>query len=233
MKCNHCLRGEAENQSMNRDYLLSFLKQIGYVSTVTFSGGEPTLPSGLKAIRDFLDICSRYDVGVGNFYMVTNAKVWRPELPKLISQLYNFCDDNEISLLDISTDQFHEKIQLQRFAFKERMESELENYFGIQDIVSMRTEVFYNQLIYQGRAETHLSAGACYVPEDLLIEDMDNTLNIRDGEIYVNCEGNVIQGCDWSYESQRKERAIICSVYDNVENMLRKKFEIYNEEMAA
>jgi hypothetical protein len=33
--------------------------------------------------------------------------------------------------------------------------------------------------------------------------------NITEGNIYLNCEGNVIAGCDWSYESQRDPRNII------------------------
>lgn len=31
-------------------------------------------------------------------------------------------------------------------------------------------------------------------------------INITDGELYLNAIGDVVVGCDWSYESQRKYR---------------------------
>jgi hypothetical protein len=36
--------------------------------------------------------------------------------------------------------------------------------------------------------------------------------NIQEGSVYLNCEGYIIGGCDWSYESQRDEDNIISSV---------------------
>ena len=108
MRCRHCLRGDPENKAMKRKYLDSFLSQVGYISSVTFTGGEPTLPSGMNAICDFMDSCCKYKVDVGGFYIVTNGKVWRPEFATLVNELWVFCSDNEASGIDISGDQFHE-----------------------------------------------------------------------------------------------------------------------------
>ncbi len=100
----------------DEDDLFDFNKRILHllepdkVENICLTGGEPTLPSGMRVIRDFMDVCREFDVLVDNFYIVTNAKKWRPELPKLLYDLYHFCDCNDISCLDISTDQFHDPI---------------------------------------------------------------------------------------------------------------------------
>ena len=31
---------------------------------------------------------------------------------------------------------------------------------------------------------------------------------------YLNCKGNIIAGCDWSYESQDNPERIVCNVGD-------------------
>ena len=35
---------------------------------------------------------------------------------------------------------------------------------------------------------------------------------VSDGIVYLNCEGNIIGGCDWSFESQRDHENIISAV---------------------
>jgi MoaA/NifB/PqqE/SkfB family radical SAM enzyme len=223
MKCSHCLRGKAQNKTMKREYLTRFLSQIHYIGTVTFTGGEPTLPSGQKVIRDFMDVCIQEGVSVGNFYIVTNAKIWRPELPKLIKDLYNFCEDNEISLLDISSDQFHDPIQLQRSAFKSKMEDILLYKYGItKTIVGMRpSRLEYHSLVLEGRAKELQLGGHNFSPPEVYVYDNEDELDVTEGEIYLNCDGNIILGCDWSYESQKDPKYIICSVYDDFDKAIR------------
>ena len=43
--CEHCLRGEAQNKVFNPEWLDTFIKNnnITHVSTITFTGGEPSL----------------------------------------------------------------------------------------------------------------------------------------------------------------------------------------------
>jgi hypothetical protein len=217
---------------MNKEYLVRFLEQVSYISSITFTGGEPTLPSGQKVIRDFMDVCNHLGVCVGSFYMVTNAKVWRPELPALINDLYCFCDDNEISMIEISTDQFHDRIQLQRSTFKFRLEEDLLYKYRIENMIHMREEIPYHRLVDQGRA-VNIGSGSCYEPSELWIEFYGEDINITDGDIYLNCDGNVILGCDWSYESQKDHNNIICSVYDDFEKAIREKTNNFTDAQAA
>ena len=224
MQCGHCLRGKPQNKSMSRLHLHNFLSQISYISSVCFTGGEPTLPSGMKTIYDFMDICNQERVDVGSFYMVTNAKVWRDDLPPLIERLYNFCSDNEISCIDISCDQYHDRIQSRRISFKNELEYIMEYEYGITEIVSCRPEhINYESIIAEGRGVQY-GSGKYFEAPEIRIEQWedDGEYKITESDIYLNCDGNVINGCDWSYESQNDPDNIICAASDDFEKAVLK-----------
>ena len=69
LACPHCLRGSKQGISMKPEYIRKLLSQIECISNVTFSGGEPTLPSGMKAIDEFISCIPN----VSSFYIVTNG----------------------------------------------------------------------------------------------------------------------------------------------------------------
>lgn len=220
MRCPHCLRGNPQNKVMTKEILRKALSNFSYISTVTFTGGEPTLPTGLLAIYDFMDVCNELGIFVGSFYMVTNAKVWRPEIVTTIADLYDFCDDNEVSEVDISTDRFHDPIASKRRWFKCELEEQLLFQYGREITVSMRPEMDYENVKEEGRGQQFATGNFVDNPE-IYVEDWDNELRITEGDIYLNCDGNFINGCDWSYESQTYPEHIICSVDDNFEEAIR------------
>ena len=43
MCCIHCMRGDAENVNLDPNILNSFLKQVKDITTLTITGGEPSL----------------------------------------------------------------------------------------------------------------------------------------------------------------------------------------------
>lgn len=215
MQCLHCLRGAPQNKSMKRETLRLFLSQINYISSVTFTGGEPTLPSGIKAMRDFMEICNHYRIPVGSFYFVTNGKKWRPEILKLVRDLYNFCDDNEASSIEISNDQFHVINDISRQDFRLFLQEELEYNLGVYDLVGMRGKIHHHQLVRQGRTDELKLGGSPYRVPDISIEMWNDNTRVVEGDIYLNCDGNVIAGCDWSYKSQNEPDKIICSASDD------------------
>lgn len=221
MKCAHCLRGEPQNKSMPKKHLQSFLCQIEWIDSVTFTGGEPTLPSGLKVINEFMEVCRNFRIDVGSFYMVTNAKVWRPAIATTIIDLYEFCDNNEISYINISMDQYHDRITPERRRFRSILEEELWLY-GIENIVEYRAErLLFEHIRAEGRG-LELGAGRYEDIEDIYVDKHDDGYIVTEGSIYLNCDGNVVNGCDWSYETQTEEEYIICSVNDNFEEAIKK-----------
>ena len=222
MKCAHCVRGKAQNRAMPTEHLRAFLQQIEYISSITFTGGEPTLPSGIKVIYNFMDVCNSFSVSVGSFYIVSNAKVWRPEIGNMVGELYNFCDDNEVSNFDISTDRYHDEIPAQRRRFRYQLEDHLMNWFGIpEDIVIQRNDIEFRNVIAEGNAHDW-ATGRYNEQQEVYLEYWDDDQpRITEGDIYINCDGNVINGCDWSYESQKKAENIICSVNDDFEAAIK------------
>ena len=229
MKCSHCLRGNAENKSMCETHMRDFLSQVRYIDCVTFTGGEPTLPSGIKAIEKFMEICNDIGIEVGNFYMVTNAKVWRSNLASLINRLYDFCVDNEISTIDISGDRYHESNGISIQNFKYRLEEELLYQYGIDGMVSIRPDIDPNYILSEGRG--FYFGGKNNNLESILYYDEEEELQIREGTIYLNCDGQVIVGCDWSYESQKtREDIFLCMANDNLAHAILKYHLAEREE---
>ena len=93
MKCEHCLRGAAQRKTINNTYIYKILSFIDNISSLTLTGGEPTLAMDtLEHIRE----CITYsNCNVGNFYMVTNGKAINVE--KLANWIYyklNCCNYN-------------------------------------------------------------------------------------------------------------------------------------------
>lgn len=207
MVCDHCLRGSAEALNMSRDIQETFLNHIDQINTITFTGGEPSLYP--QAINDFVDICEAKNIYVDGFYIATNAKKISDEFISAILRLYLFCGDNEMSSVDISNDQFHgndpEAVKkLQAFTFARLKYTEQPRHFINQG--------FYADNFGDGREEE---------PSGFEIDDNC----ISENQVTLNCEGNIIAGCDWSFDRQREEDVIVCHVS---EKDYPRAFETYN-----
>lgn len=223
MKCAHCLRGEPQNKSMPREHLLNFLRQISYISDVTFTGGEPTLPSGLKVINEFIRICIHLDIEINSFYIVTNAKKWRPEIGDTLAKLWEFCSGNDASAIDISRDQYHDPIELKRQAFRSKLKNYLWQFHGLEIPIHQRaSHLLFKHIRTEGRG-IELGAYRKNDNPEILIDDEDEDLfRVVEGTLYLNCDGNIINGCDWSYKSQNNPSHIICRADEDLEEAIKK-----------
>ncbi len=85
-----------------------FENDLEYISTVTFTGGEPSL--NVPAINYFIDKCQQKGVELGGFYIATNGGRTSGSLEFLqaVIRLYCFCSDNEMSCVEISNSEWHE-----------------------------------------------------------------------------------------------------------------------------
>jgi len=196
LECAHCLRGDSESIDLNLNYVKTLFKHLKYISTITFTGGEPSLvPDKISGI---IDIAKRMNVIIGSFYIATNAVHASDKFLISVIKLYSYCDDNEISALNYSNDEYHEMNpkavdRLKVFSFT-----------SAKYIESPR----YENILAEGRAENWTDR--IVKPDIYDLEDGD----IRDGTVYLNCEGNIIAGCDFSYKNQRDKNNIICHVDD-------------------
>lgn len=208
MCCAHCLRGDAENVDIQEKYIDAFLDSFSgsrYIGTITFTGGEISL--NIPAIRYTLKAVKERNISVGNFYMVTNGKAVDKMADLALASLewWAYCDekDDDMCGLCISSDNFHEEIPSESASI----------LGGLKYNHDDKTTDFHEKyLLNEGRAKTLNSDWTLRreprTPElvaDCIGNDK-NGINIDDGELYLNAVGDVVVGCDWSYESQKKYR---------------------------
>ena len=212
MCCAHCLRGDAEAVDIQEKYIDAFLDSFanaGYISSLTFTGGEISL--NIPAIRYTLNAVRERNISVGSFYMVTNGKAVDKMADLALASLecWNSCDDKDDYScgLCISSDDFHEEISSESASILSGLK------YNRDDKV---TDFRKHYLINEGRAKT-INANQILKREPMVskltIEYERNCaqrseagIDITDGELYLNAIGDVVVGCDWSYESQKKYR---------------------------
>lgn len=202
MECSHCLRGEAQSLRIKKEYITSMLEQvkkldIGY--TVAFTGGEPTL--NLSAINFYIEECKRLKINHDSFYIATNGNDLGIKFIETLLKLYALSDYKEGCQVQLSNDMQHDYVR----------DNELELIEALSFFEKKHTDNFYynpDRVIYEGRAKEHFSGG-----REQFAYPITNRDDINNTVIYVNAKGNVINGCDWSYESQdNKKELILCRV---------------------
>lgn len=196
MECGHCLRGDAQNMDIQLKHVKSIAQKLSHVGTITFTGGEPSLASG--KILEILEIFKKNDVSVGNFYIATNGKAVGDDFFLACAYWYAFCDDNEITSVSLSNDMHHEDLKaspiLSAFTFFHKRDWKGDNVIaeGHAEDWGERPRPDPDQ--YEVETEWH--------PEG----------EIREGDVYLNCKGNIVAGCDFSYATQDDPKYIVCHV---------------------
>ena len=197
MNCEHCLRGEQEDIDLKLDYVETLFKKINYIFSITFTGGEPSLVPYI--ISSIIKIAKKYNVDFGSFYIATNGKNISNKFLYTIVDLWLYCIDNELSMIYVSSDDYHESYSENFNKFK---------MFSFTEIESNNNRKEEN-IIPEGNA-LNWGNGNPLSKEEFIIDR--NSGIIKEGVLYLNCEGYVIGGCDWSYKSQRKPNNIISHV---------------------
>ena len=212
MFCNHCLRGEAEDIEINNNILREALKNITYINNLSISGGEPFQASIIRWDM-LISWIKEYNIKINNIFILTNGK----DIP--FEKMRPIFDLSLIAKVHIywSNDSFHETLSPRNKEFL--------RFFGIKELYKYPKDNF---VLNEGKAKT-LSEYA-YDKEEValpLIYRKDNT-DIDYGNFYLNCEGLIINGSDWSYEDQRyKEEIKICKFDNFNENSIDEYSEKY------
>lgn len=206
MCCAHCLRGDAENVDIQEKYIDAFLDSFeegAYIGSLTFSGGEISL--NIPAIRYTLKAAKKRGIAVGGFYMVTNGKAVdkMADLAMASLEWWNYCDDKDDNVcgLCISSDDFHEAIPYESKSILSGLK------YNRNDKV---TDFHRTYLLDEGRAK-NLDSNIYKKREphvDKLEYEFSETgsIDFYSGDLYLSAVGNVVSGCDLSYESQKKYR---------------------------
>lgn len=212
MNCKHCLRGNAENQDMTTEVLEKTLQHFDYISSITFTGGEPTL--NLPIIQHTLDYCKKHNITVETFFIATNGKENIDELLNICDQWYYYTTsfeystpeneenlatfdyvklitrDNDYkeleSALALSSDPYHEPIPINNL---NKLMSRA--YFSTTKIQDYKYGV-----IARGRGENIAGANYRSIPTELNF----NTKTDID-EIYISANGMILPECDINFEA--------------------------------
>lgn len=112
MSCEHCLRGEAQDVTLSRECIDSFMQQTRQINQLSFTGGEPSLC--VDTMRYFLDKMKERNVFLGDFSIILNGKLQSPELVEVLKDYSRYIgqwqqeyDPCLYMKVGISQDQYH------------------------------------------------------------------------------------------------------------------------------
>ena len=106
------------------------------------------------------------------------------------------CDENEMTRVVVSNDVYHQYEE----GYNETLLKGLSFYGkrGEKDGMSyMGERSEHGGLINEGRAFWNYGSG-----RENSVEEINDQDSFNEAEIYLNCEGNILNGCNWSYENQ-------------------------------
>lgn len=121
LKCEHCMRGEAQNLEISTEVIDTFLEQAAGIGDLFFTGGEPTLAT--DKMDYFLDRMIEKEIPLGGISYITNGVELTDEtrafLCKALAYITKSREENEIFKSDcqiyfqpririgLSVDDFH------------------------------------------------------------------------------------------------------------------------------
>lgn len=205
-ECAHCLRGEAQKKEVRIEDICLVLDQVSYIGSITFSGGEPSLNT--KAIRQTLDICKEKGVEVGSFYIATNGYSIPVDFVIVCLEWYSYCEEKELCSVEVSNDIYHlaegyvDTSLLSGLSFfRKKYEKENEGHLVINEGLAVENGL--------GEKETeNIAQDYCCICDGF----------VQEIELYLNCDGEIVFGCNWSYQNQGKYKICDASEF-NMENL--------------
>lgn len=192
MRCMHCLRGAPQNKDIPDDVLDVFFSKVESIGCIALTGGEPSLvPDRIRAVVKF---AKKHKVWIGGFYMATNGKKVTSDFLMAMAELYAYCDsyDEFDCDLALSQDSYHDPVPMTNIRLLKAF-----SFFSIREN-SERSTIREGRAKDWGYRDNEL--------EDFNVEDD----RVMEGNVYLNVNGEIISGCDWSYVSQKKHK--VCDV---------------------
>lgn len=194
LNCAHCLRGKSEDMVFDTAMLPNIFENVEYVSSITFTGGEPSLYPDV--IRQTLEHMKENNISLGFFFIATNATFYSQDFIFVILDLYAYCEEKEYCNLSVSIDQYHTSLNDKAYsiytAFKFYSDMK-EHENGFDD----------NQLLNRGNAyENGLGSRNNVIKNSFTTYSYsryNNDVSIDDC-IYVSSNGMVTLDCDLSYD---------------------------------
>lgn len=191
IQCSFCLRGHQQRVDISLEQIDILLDQTTSIGHFCPTGGEPSL--NVPAIQYFINGCKKRGITIDTFYIATNGIRITNEFVNVCIELYDMSKIKDRSGVQISNDYYH----LQQGSYDDSLLKDL-HFFSKRE---KENDKIKWKLHHEGLAITnHPTSTKMSVPHPTMY--------------YINVHGNVINGCDWSYENQEKN--ILCRV-ENLE----------------
>jgi len=214
MSCDHCLRGCQQKLDINHAYIDRVMSIAEYIGTITITGGEPSL--NVTAIEYILSSAELHGVEIGSFYIATNGVNIKAEFVIACLKWFAYCDEKEMCQVHVSNDAYH--------ANENSYNTELLDGLSFFDRKFSNEGDYYSEdIINEGNAN-EFGIGACE-NKDYGFDIDDDYIN--EGDIYLNAKGDIISGCNWSYENQEDHKVCRC------EDLSLEALNAYNDTLEA
>ena len=184
-ECEHCLRGDAEENDLDLFELDSFLVNVSGIGQLTLTGGEPSL--AVDKIRGVLDLLKRHSISVDNFYIATNGINIPQDFLLVCVDLWLYCKDNEISRVEVSDNMFLDEYD-RNYDILEAL-----SFFGKRSRLNLSRDTQY--IVNEGHGSNWGTKNA--TAEDLIV-DPNNRIETM---VYFSVHGDICLGCDFSYDT--------------------------------
>ena len=194
LKCEHCLRGNAQNKDIDTNVIKQFfdMNNIKHINDLTFTGGEPCLNP--KAMIEIVNHIEATGIGIGLFYMATNGTVFDyrmiEPLYKLHDMVWEHNGEENLFNLMISEDEYHEN--------EGRV---IHPAWGLINHGTKRGPE-YKHVMAEGRGKVLNPQGMKVKEYDWIWDDEGDRMD--EGMIYINALGMIVKDCDYSYTTQKK-----------------------------
>jgi organic radical activating enzyme len=215
MSCAHCLRGDAQNVNIKREYIDALFSRISNIGSLTLSGGEPFLVPEL--VRYAIDSAIKHKVEIDYIYIATNGKAQGAKQKELLEYLKKVNADYTKVVVVVSTSMFHERIKSFDFyldyTFCEFYKDS--SYAGS----TFEKEEDLKNLVSQGRAKDNFGDKAedtGEYPEYILVGAY-----LSQGMLNLNTNGSIFKNCIYSYETyDKRDLGYLCEVTDDYVNKI-------------
>ncbi len=191
MACAHCIRGEAQSKDLELRYVDDVLRNVGYVGTLTLTGGEPSL--NVPAIRYIRDAFVKHDVTLGSLAVITNGKAVSDEFVLALMDLLLLTTEPEMNYVAVSGDMFHDEVprkNVQRLAL-----------LACFDADGHHTDFSRVPVINEGRAKALSGTKRDNYAESFEAEDYGNGDMQVDSTVTLTVDGNLLSGSDYAYDN--------------------------------
>lgn len=195
MACPHCMRGDAEDLSMDYAVLDRIFEDTRQIDHLVLTGGEPSLAP--YVIQQIVYRARVWKCSIHSFFCATNARIYSQPFADALCGLYDYCKHPEHCTLTATIDPYHEPAD----------PAVMELYRALpfyRPVFEYGSDLPY-PILTEGRAKEN-GIGQSEIPIKGSIYDADFTgfRFVCGDTVYINAKGGVLLNADLSYQNQEE-----------------------------